>query len=254
MIRRLLEEIAEAEKLTIYAPGFPGFYCTIFDKEPDLDDLFNDSSKVDDDLADYCLAHCEENTEEYEESVGRTYVDFMIGELKKVLPSFDAEYVGIDSPNATTGYNYTNDDIDINIKLAEFLPELKAYIKENEKAFSDYIAKRFKPRSGYIPFYSDNIEEWDFDSLEEGAITAILEFILINEGAIDKEEDYAGIIAATLDTTNPTYDVDMNDLTKEFKFDVEPETLDDLEYYVKDGDTYKWIKDAPGQQKLPLEQ
>lgn len=46
----------------------------------------------------------------------------------------------------------------------------------------------------------------------------------------------------------------MNDLTKEFKFDVEPETLDDLEYYVKDGDTYKWIKDVEGQQKLPLEQ
>lgn len=64
------------------------------------------------------------------------------------------EFERLDSPRE---YNYRSDEIDVTVSL----PELQRMLDVIEpSALQDLATKRLTPRSGFIPFYPSDVEQW----------------------------------------------------------------------------------------------
>ena len=158
---------------------FCGFYCSWYDSE--LDSIIE--REVDyrcDTSNEYCV-HIPEN--EYSDilyrfadfreahiEIARKYVDrfndFLCEELN-IDQGFSLEFEKLESPRE---YNFSTD------RIFAFIPEEKVnelFDNVNQGDLAAAIKDHFTPRSGFIPFYSDDVLtwlakpvlEWDYNEL-----------------------------------------------------------------------------------------
>ena len=248
-INEILFALNEALEQEFTAPFFPGFYESIF--TPQSDDvvwhLFNNPNNVPDQILDWCEANADiVDYEAYEKEVCKAYIDEVVNTLQGVLPNFRAEFVEMESPKE---YNNTTDRCFGKCNWEEVKNTVKKYIAENRDAFKKWIKDNHSSYSGFISFYDNDADKWDLDGeLDYNEVGSILGFIINNEGKSD-------LSYAVYEDVNVDWDVDLEELKKNFTFDVEPESLSDLENYVFDeeNNVFKLNIESPGQQKLSLE-
>ena len=62
--------------------------------------------------------------------------------------------------------------------------EIKEYIESNKAAFDNFISDKFRARDGFIPFYSNDPDEWmkALTDMDYNELSSIFEFLLDNEG------------------------------------------------------------------------
>lgn len=254
-INEILRAFKEDAEMEVIAPGFAGFYNSIYcndgDNEEGMYSLFNEPSDIPQEIYDFLEDKIDYNMEEYEKEVGEEYTKQLNEALKPELPNLNAEFVEIDSPRE---YNMRTDYCIIKIDLGANIADIQKYIEDNKEAFKEYIAREYKSRDGFIPYQSDNADEWTIDmSMDDGQVYACLDFICENEGYTNGEFDLN-------DKTDENvikpwdYGTTLDEIKEKFKFNVQPTEWEDLQFYNDepvDG-VYIWNKENPDQQKLDL--
>jgi len=186
------------EKIEIYCPLFTGFYNTIheIDDEQIIDSYIPDGYEwkwtYEEFDALYEIDYKERNIE-----YSKNYVKELIVNLRNI--EYDNDIVfGIDEINfislaSPKEYNYWNDEINISLSINDsFYNNTLEYLKKDDE-FKKFIEKRFRIRDGFIPFWSDNVNEWydllseKINALEPYHYTTILEFILLNNNIDDQK-------------------------------------------------------------------
>lgn len=250
-INELLSALNEAAEQEFIAPGFAGFYESIYCEDANEDNLFNDASRIPDEIVDWCVEHAEDaDWEGYKNEVGETYIKNLEDAIQMVIPKFKAEFVEIESPGS---YNYTTDRCVGKCNFDEVREDIKNYITDHKDAFKQHVKDNHSSYDGFISFYDNDADKWDLDGeLDYNEIGSILGFILEQEGKLGGEFD---LNYTTWEDCFEGFTFDFEEMKKNFKFDVEPETEEDLYNYIydKETDTYKWNADAPGQMKLQFE-
>lgn len=81
-----------------------------------------------------------------------------------------AAFVKLDSPRE---YNFRSDEIDISIPLAE-LQRMRGAV--DDATLRAMVADRLAPRSGFAPFYSDDLDDWgNIDEWEAPQLSILVE-------------------------------------------------------------------------------
>lgn len=81
-----------------------------------------------------------------------------------------AAFVKLDSPRE---YNFRSDEIDVSIPLSE-LHRMRSEV--DDATLRAMVADRLAPRSGFSPFYSDNLDDWgDIDEWEAPQLSILVE-------------------------------------------------------------------------------
>lgn len=132
-------------KVEVILPFFHGFYNSIHDDK--LNDLAQDED------GDWC----EEEAEKIDWQKARIeyckeYVD-KFSELTEIA----MEFKELDSPRF---YNYSTDKIVVEISLSVLADIYAKTIKNYCDELSDKIEENHSHRSGFISFYSNDIEHW----------------------------------------------------------------------------------------------
>ncbi len=171
-------------KINTYLPIFQGFYGTFFEADNE-DDEINDinSQREAKGLAPIDYDKCNWDYSEYHEDVSKQCVDAIERKLQEILnKDVKISFQALASPKE---YNFTNDSINIEIKLnKEAQNTIVKILKDNERALKPYIEERYSSRDGFISSHSAYYEEWieaiktwDNDLLAH-KLGAILGFIL----------------------------------------------------------------------------
>ena len=126
----------------IALPLFTGFYSTIFEIEVDEEEELEDGEYFA--MQDNAARHYCSVIEKWLVTLG----------LAKSI-TFQKVY----RPKC---YNYSNDEIHIEIEINP--SAIAEYMKVNGDKISPYIEDVGSSRPGYIPFYSDMIEDWSKDT------------------------------------------------------------------------------------------
>lgn len=144
---------------------FQGFYGTIHEYELDsqLESFLEDKGLSYEDIAvDWVRVKLE-----YSQKYVDAFSDFLGDKFSSLT------FSSLESPSE---YNFHNDSIFCTIDsevVRGFYEKLK-----NKQAFIQYIKEVLKPRSGFIPFYSNNINKWPpFNKLELPQRSLIISFI-----------------------------------------------------------------------------
>lgn len=197
-------------KIKTWLPVFPGFYNTLFGPQFDneLQDLkeqghLPDTAGVGDLLWGW-------DNPGYETAVVKAICESLT--TRRRNPYFppeagiiNCELEQIVSPKE---YNFVNDSANVTfeIDLALFAPWIRAYLKDNAKAWEDHLFRHYRSRDGFISCYPHDPAEWQpfIDALldgqempethgwhsrgipEEHLLGRLLEFYLLNE---DEETD-----------------------------------------------------------------
>ena len=235
------------------APFFHGFYESMYTNDGNIEwDLFNDPNSVPEEILNKCIQEAY-IPDEYYKDVCSAYLDVLDSYLKGTIKSWGtSELVEIDSPKE---YNFRTDDIVAKINITdEINNEINEYIQNNKEAFKKWIKDHHSSYDGFISFYSNDTEEWlELEDLDHNELGSILGFILENQ---EGDEIEWRLNEATWEFTGGTHwTVDLEDVVQDFNFNVEPESLEDLENYVYDeeNDIYVWNKENPDQLKLKYE-
>lgn len=84
------------------------------------------------------------------------------------------KFVNLHSPKY---YNYSTDEIDYEVSDDKLKKVFEYALKNDKSGLAKFIKDRLEPRSGFSPFYSNDISEWgDFSKLEEPQVSLILDF------------------------------------------------------------------------------
>jgi len=178
-----------------WLPVFPGFYNTSFEtSDEDYKEIANDINairkqndligKIDDDLIDYDYTKYKND---YASNLVDT-VEVMLQEqglVKKVM------FTKLVSPKE---YNFANDSIDVDIHLEPAnIEKIKSMLDQYSEEFAEYIKETYKSRSGFIPGYSDDSDEWLVDDAfltHRHMLGTVLEFLLLTtaDNMIELEE------------------------------------------------------------------
>jgi hypothetical protein len=251
------EQALDGNYLEYVAPFFHGFYESVYTDALYQDDayhLFNEPNNVPENILEFCM-NIATMPDGFEDAVGAVYLTEIDDAMKEVIPSWgESKYVETDSPKE---YNYTTDRIVGKIKYTEELNnEIRAYLEANKEQFTKWIKDNHSSYDGFYSFYSNDSEEWlNADEWDYNEIGSIIGFILNN--------NYGDEIGDDLNYRTYEYcsgngilwpDVDINEVIKEFNFNVEPKTLGDLEQYKYDEekDMYIYQVQDPNQTKLDL--
>lgn len=135
---------------------FSGFYCSTHETALDsaLEQMFSDDSgyPIDSILQkaqnciDWRVAHL---------AYAQLYANNLSDET-----GITWKFAKLDSPRF---YNYRNDEIEVEITETE----LRRIFDECDKqSLAAIVSERLKPRSGFVPFYSDKLADWP-DTLEQ---------------------------------------------------------------------------------------
>lgn len=192
-----------------WLPVFPGFYGTVLTPEPEKFDIENELNET---LtkADYILpailesdkarkpielergqifAECYGNSdtesfEEYMAEVGAKSTGIIYDlYLKPFFYNLDFERI-----NSPREYNFHNDAVYIVAYPKK--SKIKKYIYQNFGAFSEYLEVNYTGSSGFIPHYSNDVEDWkeetksfsDFTSKDgQHMLGAVMQFICEQE-------------------------------------------------------------------------
>ena len=220
------------------APWFPGFYegSIYYPDNVDEYELFNNPNNVPETILDWCKDNADiEDWDGYKREVCESYINNMNEVMSEIIPNFNAEFVDMDSPS---DYNYGNDRCFGKINWNSVKEDVLDYINNNRDTFKEYIKQRFSDRPGFWSNYDSDADKWDLEGeLDHNELGTLFGFILYDSGKI-KEDDFRANVCYDV---YPHWDVNLEELKQNFKFDVEPKSLEDLENYVYDSntDTYK---------------
>lgn len=138
-------------KYNTFCPLFPGFYNTLFEYDNEECDIqhYNEEHGTDLEYSDFQWDYTE-----YQNRVGKVFVNRLETELKKFLP-IKIEFQHIHSPKE---YNFTNDSINVSASLS--LDKLIKLIRDRQKEASNYFKNKYTSCSGFISFHSNKIYDW----------------------------------------------------------------------------------------------
>lgn len=160
---------------------FPGFYNTLFDNEHAIDitlETIDESIEYDD---------IEWDNKEYQDRVAKSCIESIENYLKQ--DGFDIEII-FDEVHSPRQYNYSNDSINCTYKITnDSFNELLEYAKTNLSDFKEFLKENYSSCSGFISFYSTDVEKWFNEYLKDDSTTdfentfvGLLNFYLQNEG------------------------------------------------------------------------
>jgi len=165
-------------KIKTQLPIFQGFYNTIF--EPNEDSTIEDYNDCNG--TDYKFDDFKFDYDEYHNRIAKECINSVEKNLNELGFKCSIAFEKIDSPKY---YNYRNDSIDIELKITkQVIKKLYSVLKENKEEFEIYIKENFTSRSGFISFYSNDVDVWlnDLDFSDNNVCEHILNFVLqINE-------------------------------------------------------------------------
>lgn len=113
------------------------------------------------------------------------------------------EFVKMDSPRE---YNFRSDEIDVTIETAELW---RIYNETDKQSLAVLIKKRLAPRSGFIPYYCNDVSQWGaLDTWEAPQIGLLIESYCNEHCDIDARnwdlvDDCNGAITAMLESAMP---------------------------------------------------
>lgn len=235
------------------APDFAGFYESIYTSAYDNTEYnLKEDFGTDNDIAEWLVDNIEYNYRDYENRIGIYYLDTLERELKVFLPKFKCEFVEIDSPKY---YNFETDKVIGVCNLEDIREDMNKYINEHFDDFKKWVYDNHSSYDGFFSFYSNDCNDWDLqgdlDCVELGSIFG---FILTNEGIINDDWD---LNDTTWDfacgNVIPDWNIDIDKLNNDFKFNTPITDIYELEYYKKNNEgIYIWTKDVEGQLKFDL--
>ncbi len=114
-----------------------------------------------------------------------------------------AAFVKLDSPRE---YNFRSDEIDVSIPLAE-LQRMRGEV--DDATLRAMVADRLAPRSGFAPFYSDDLDDWgELDEWEAPQLSILVEcycdmYVKAWERDYEMVDDCNGAITAMVENALP---------------------------------------------------
>lgn len=187
-----MQETMNKKALEAYIP-FPGFYCSLIEGE--LEDkereIIEETREAVPSIADGIeFTYSDSNWM----SIARAWTSAYISDLEKRysgLPSLDAiQAVRVYSPRE---YNFETDKCAVAIpestaRALLAFAEGSAAISEGvrQESFADYCAEAMRPRSGFIPFFSQDYREWgDISEWNNAQLELIFSYLLPESEATD---------------------------------------------------------------------
>ena len=180
------------EKVKTYLPVFPGFYSTIFEPDESLEISNINEEREQKGLSELGFDAFEFDYDGYKDQVCRSVTSVVERQLKDFVTSIDFEE--LISPRF---YNYSNDSINVIIKLSnKNVKAILSYLETNKETFAQYLRDNYTSSSGFISHYDNDIARFMADSPLEHKhkLGSILNFICESEG-ITQETLYYGMEA-----------------------------------------------------------
>lgn len=176
------------EKTKTFLPIFSGFYNTIHGSIIDnaIDNVLEENEKL-------SYEDLEIDYDKFRNDYCKEVVAFFKKELKEKSLLTDIIFEHIRSPRF---YNFSNDDIHVEIVLSEENKKnIANYIKENKKLFTDYIKSNYTSYDGFMSFYSNDANVWIEEYTDHLTVFdknthylgSILNFICENDGITDND-------------------------------------------------------------------
>lgn len=140
-------------KVEINLPTFPGFYSGILD----LDNFICDDNITDEEYSNI-------DWNKYREDIGKLYLELFLESIPEKLKEIvKLKYIKIDSPKY---YNYSTDKLvcEASFNKRKFINYFLRNM--NNDYFKMDLLDKFTSRPGFISHYSNNIDEW-LDNLIE---------------------------------------------------------------------------------------
>lgn len=173
-------------KQATWLPIFTGFYESIFDGSDDalLIDSEDEYKEYYSELFKAGISYEYFNDKSWEyidftkcfENASESICDALI-KLDHAGIIKDVEFEKLVSPKE---YNFSTDSINCIIKYDA--KKLETYINEHFKSFTKFIEDRYTRRDGFIPSYSNDVNDWlDFSDLGDHQLGSVLEFVINNE-------------------------------------------------------------------------
>lgn len=161
-------------KIETYLPVFTGFYGTVF--EPDETQFLEENNVEWEDI--------NWDNEGYQNDMAKACCDALNEKLSDFVAGI--KFQGVWSPKE---YNFRNDSINCEIVLLKTdVKAIKNYIFQNSALFKEYLREQFTGYPGFIPFYSNDFEDWceytqTFTNYRDNSVYlgVVLEFICRNE-------------------------------------------------------------------------
>lgn len=172
-------------KIETFLPVFPGFYETIF--AADEEDFLREN--------DITYEQIEVDYKQYRIDCAKSACDTIETNLSDFVTG--VKFQTISSPRF---YNFKNDSIYCEIEVRrKDIKAIKNYIYSNISEFRQYLKDNYTPQSGFIPYYSNDFEDWceytqsftDYRD-KEHCLGSVLEFICKME-EIDSDTLYEGV-------------------------------------------------------------
>ena len=180
---------AESVYVEYEVPGFWGFYESPFTDEGDIEwNFFDDPNSLNPktkELFDEFLGKEADWSydKEFVDGIGEAYTNEFDSLIKEAIPSWKgSEYIEIDSPKA---YNFSTDRVFARTKIDDKVSEeIMNYIKDHQDEFEALLKEKFTARDGFIPYYSNDIKEWQksLSDMDHNELSTIFECILGKEG------------------------------------------------------------------------
>lgn len=186
--------------------SFCGFYNSELDPSVLVDnvrDCYYDALAYENKFSDNELAAfsdaCRDafNFESFKEQAGKAYCEFYeskIRELDESLSDVNVTFVGIRSPKE---YNFCTDVCEAEIseddmrKIVEYAASIH---NGDDESFPEYVEKRLKPCSGFIPFYSNDVNSWGLVHNWKAPQTQILFDFVLNGDELFEDCDCYSLI------------------------------------------------------------
>lgn len=210
--------------------SFPGFYETFIDPAHVIENM-REYEKESYDCSDKALAayweECDSafRPELYKEEVGKAWVsnyESTLDTLGIKVPSLS--FAAIRSPRE---YNFTTDACECEISAADLVKvfDYALSIQRSEDGgradydgekfdgfytFADYVSERMQPRSGFMPYYPQDLTAWGAVTRWNTAQTEVLFDFVLNDGDIWNEygptEDLVCECEEAAAANNPDFD------------------------------------------------
>lgn len=138
-----------------FLPVFQGFYGTIFEYDSEENDI--EEGKT---YEDYNWFYTE-----YHQRVAKACVNPIEDQLKDLDLGITIEFQSLYSPRE---YNFSNDQINVAYTLEkESFQKVLDYLNENKEDFTQHIKDNFSSCSGFISFYSNDVDVWFNEYLKQ---------------------------------------------------------------------------------------
>lgn len=179
----------KTKKISTFLPIFDGFYGCPFTEgieERELQSLSEDYPQIKDDIWEFV------GYEKFYNSIAEAFCDEIGNILMEMNLIQSYKFESLHSPRF---YNFSNDSINVKFTTNPINRiKILSYLKNNFEEFTEFIKEKYTPFSGFIPYYSNDPNDWyNEESLKhEHKLGQILNFILINE-EIKEDEIFENI-------------------------------------------------------------